>query len=324
MSSDTERRSGLSPDETFAILGHETRLAILSELWDLDDPLDDPDSTFERKALSFADLRKRVGMRDGSQFNYHLTQLVGPFVRQTDEGYALRRAGWQIISTILAGTLTDEVVFDAEPIDDPCPRCGGQVVLDHGTNRSPEGLLIRCTACEGNYDFPEIPSGVLMRIGMLPPAGVSARSVTEMYRKLLTWKKHRLLMRIEGVCPECSGEIAVIPLICEDHVVGDGQVCPNCDRTVEIQFKSVCSVCKGAWQLSTGVHMLQHPTVTAFYHDHGYDPWGHKWPRLATETIADQTVVSEDPLTIEATVVIDDDQLAVTLDEEGTVVDVQT
>ncbi|WP_137285557.1 DUF7351 domain-containing protein [Halorussus salinisoli] len=319
MHSDAESRGGRSPEETFAILGHETRLAILYELWDAQDP-----TAPKREALSFAELRKRVGMRDGSQFNYHLTQLVGPFVRQTDDGYELRRTGGQIISTMLAGALTDEVVLDTEPIDDPCPLCGGQVVLDHGTDRSPDLLLVRCTACEGAWKHPELGSGVLRAIPLLLPAGVRERSLAEMYRVQTTWVKYRIMLLIEGVCPRCSGTVTATPLICEDHTVGDGQVCPHCDRIFEILFRRVCDVCQNSFHMPTGRHILVHPTVAAFYHDHDFEVYGHNWHRVEMETIADQTVVSEDPLAIEVTVVIDDDDLNVTLDGAGAVIDVQT
>lgn len=42
-------------------------------------------------------------MRGGSQFNYHRKQLVGQFVRHTDDGYEFRRAGHQLVRTVIAG-----------------------------------------------------------------------------------------------------------------------------------------------------------------------------------------------------------------------------
>lgn len=69
-----EGGAGLSPDDAFGLLGNETRLAILQALGDAADP------------LSFSELRDRVWVSDSGQFNYHLDQLTGPFVGQTDEG----------------------------------------------------------------------------------------------------------------------------------------------------------------------------------------------------------------------------------------------
>ncbi|WP_435157937.1 DUF7351 domain-containing protein [Haladaptatus sp. DFWS20] len=322
MHDDIKGQEGFSPEEAFRILGHETRLAILHTLWDTQ--AKDPDEYHEREALSFAELRKRVGMRDGSQFNYHLKQLIGRFIHQTDDGYKLRRPGEQIISTILAGSLTEEVVFDAEPIDDPCPLCGGGVVLDHGTEQSPDHLLIRCTTCEGGWKLPGLPSGVLSVVPLLLPVGVRSRSLTEMYRAQFTWLKFHIKSMIEGVCPECSGTVIATPFICETHTVSDGQVCTHCGSIFEIQFRRVCSVCKNSWTIPTGRHIICHPTVAAFDHDHDYETWGHQWLRIETETIAEQTVVSQDPLEIEITVIVADDSLDLKLDSEGAVFDLRT
>lgn len=81
----------LTPDDAFAVLGNETRLEILRSLSDADGP------------VSFSDLREHVGMRDSGQFNYHLDKLVGHFVTQADDGYALRQAGDRVIEAILSG-----------------------------------------------------------------------------------------------------------------------------------------------------------------------------------------------------------------------------
>lgn len=324
MSTDSESRGARSPEELFAILGHETRLAILYELWaaKAHGPMDP-----ERDALSFAELRTRVGMRDGSQFNYHLKQLVGSFVRQTDDGYALRFPGKRIIQTVLVGVLTDEEVLDAEPIDDPCPLCGGPVVLDYGTPRAPDLLLARCTACDGAWTVYDDVSGVLSVAPVLWPAGARERSPTELYRAQSTWLKHRIMSTIEGACSHCSGPTTVTAHVCADHELVDGRRCPHCGTIFDVRFEHVCSVCVHFAVAPTAVHLLAHQPVAAFYHEHGYDnsvPWGHEWLRIETETIADQTVVSEDPLAIEVDVVADDDHLDVTLDGRGAVVDVRS
>jgi DNA-binding transcriptional ArsR family regulator len=51
----------LDPAEAFAVVGNETRLAILEALW-----------RSPERPVTFSDLRRRVGMRDSAQFNYHL------------------------------------------------------------------------------------------------------------------------------------------------------------------------------------------------------------------------------------------------------------
>lgn len=80
----TETASGgtiLAPDEAFAALGNETRMAILQALWDSRDP------------LSFSDLRDAIGIQDPGRFHYHLSHLTDHFVRKSGKGYVLRAAG---------------------------------------------------------------------------------------------------------------------------------------------------------------------------------------------------------------------------------------
>ena len=84
----------LAPADTFAIVGEESRLAILEALWRLDAP------------AAFSDLRAEVGTRDSAQFNYHLGKLTDQFVHKTDAGYELRTAGERIVQAILAGSFT--------------------------------------------------------------------------------------------------------------------------------------------------------------------------------------------------------------------------
>lgn len=315
---------GLSPEEAFSLLGHRTRLEILHALWEEQLPLafrdfEDPPPG---SPVPFTTLRKRVGMRDGSQFNYHLKKLVGPFVHATGDGYVLRRSGMEIMSAIRAGGLTDAVVFDEEPIGEGCPLCGEQVVLETGTKRTLDWLVCRCTSCEGGYEVPAFPPGILMLVSPLKPVGVRERTPDEMYRALVQWTHHAFRLVVGGVCPQCTGPVRSSPLICEDHVVNPGQVCDTCGTIFEIRFRCVCEICKEVWLTACDRHFVTHPTVHAFYHDHGYDPFGHGWLRIQAETITDQTIVSDDPLEIQTEILIDEDRLTVTLDETGTVVNV--
>jgi AcrR family transcriptional regulator len=80
------------------VLSNETRLAILPALWETYDP------HAERNAVPFSELRDRVGIRQGGQFNYHLEQLLGHFVRKGDDGYKLRQAARHVVQAVLSGT----------------------------------------------------------------------------------------------------------------------------------------------------------------------------------------------------------------------------
>lgn len=319
MSPDVEAGVELEPERVFAALGHETRLAILFALWEARDP----EEHVSRRALSFSELRKRVGMRDGSQFNYHLKPLLGRFVHHTDEGYLLTREGDRITSAILAGSLTGEVVFDAEPYDDPCPLCGGAVVLESGTERTLGWFVVRCTECEGNFGGAGI-EGALSVTDSLAPAGARNRGPVDHFQATMVRVKHEILSMIEGVCPECTGTVNATPRVCPDHHVEPGRVCETCDSVFGAYFLRVCDVCRNNWVIMGDRHLLTHPTVLAFLHDHGYDPWGFAWHRIELDVVRRWTVVSEDPFELEAELEAEGDRLVVTLDEEGTVIGVGT
>ena len=316
---------GVSPEDAFEILGHETRLAILHALWKDQLPFEDHD--FEEpppgSAVPFTTLRKRVGVRDGSQFNYHLKKLTGRFVHQTDDGYLLARPGLRILSAVLAGELTEDIVLDGVAIGEPCPLCGEQVVLEQGTDRLLDWLVCRCTACEGGWEVAAFLSGVLMSISPLTPVEVRDREPDEMYRALVTRTMHEFRLVTERVCPSCSGPIRTSPLLCAEHVVEPGRLCETCRTIFAVRFRNVCDVCNDVWISASDRHFVTHPTVHAFYHEHGYEPFGHEWLRLEAETIDDQTVVSADPLEIRTEIEVDGEGLVVTLGETGSVVNVE-
>lgn len=101
--------------DALATVANEHRLAILRELAAAGDP------------LAFSELRTRVGMSDTGLFNYHLGELCGRFVRQTEGGYELGYAGERVV--LAAGDLDPEgaaALADAADGDGACPVCGEQ------------------------------------------------------------------------------------------------------------------------------------------------------------------------------------------------------
>jgi hypothetical protein len=94
----------IPPADAFSLLGHELRIGIVRALWRAGDD-----------EVSFSKLRERAGMPDSGQFNYHLGELVGTFVRESEEaeGYELTYAGRQVIGAILDGTYTKRASLDA-------------------------------------------------------------------------------------------------------------------------------------------------------------------------------------------------------------------
>lgn len=111
MSGDTQ--TAMAADALTA-LASEHRIEILRVLADADEP------------LAFSDLRESVGMDDTGRFNYHLTELCGRFVRNTDTGYELGHAGERVV--LAAAGLDSEgarvLAEQASTDDNECPVCG--------------------------------------------------------------------------------------------------------------------------------------------------------------------------------------------------------
>lgn len=304
-------------EEAFTVLGHQTRLTILFALWEHRNGIDH----VPQHPLTFAELRKAVGMRDGSQFNYHLKPLLGHFVHHTEDGYILRREGERVVSAIIGGVFTDEVVFDAEPRDQPCPLCGGQTVFECNTDRTLGHFAIRCTECEGAFGGTGF-DGALSLTDSLSPIGIHRRDPEEFYAALVVKVKHDIMSAVEGVCPDCTGPMSVTPHVCTDHHVEPGHRCPSCDTIFEVQFNSVCDVCRLLVTAPPNRYLLTEPRVLVFLDEHEHDPWDN-WLRIELEVVDRQTVLSEDPFELEVMLEVDGDRVVTTLDGEGTVIDVQ-
>jgi len=159
-----------APEEAFPVLGDETRLQILRTLGEADTP------------LVFSELYDRVEYDGTANFNYHLTKLAGLFVRETDEGYTLRRAESRIVEAVLSGAVTDDPVLDRAPVDMPCPMCGGSMEVSYRE----ESIVGHCSECSGTRSgasvpphWPVDPSDDIVGHLRLPPAGIHERTPTE-------------------------------------------------------------------------------------------------------------------------------------------------
>lgn len=313
-----ESTVGRTTIDAFKTLGNETRLAILLALWDAQAPGPSPSGP-ATAAVSYSELKDRIGVRDSGQFNYHLGKLVDTFVDSSDEGYELKTPGEQILHAVLAGTLTDHSAFRDEPLDVACYRCGASTVIDYR-----DGMLTeRCTRCEGKWQSPDAPHGTISR-GYLPPVGLKNRTPQAFHRNGNTWTRHRLFSMMEGVCPDCSGTVTAAISVCEDHDTADGTVCVACGSMFEVHWQFVCDVCKLEWWTPGAAPIYTELGVLAFFHEHGMDPDAlYDASALATlhEAIERVEVRSAEPLELAVTVEIDGDRLDVTLDDHARVID---
>ncbi|MFC6733468.1 hypothetical protein [Haladaptatus sp. DYSN1] len=76
-------------------------------------------------------------------------------------------------------------------------------------------------------------------------------------------------------------------------------------------------MCKHDFLTAADRHLIAHPIVAAFYYDHGVDFVGHGWLSVQAETIVEQTVLTEDSLSVRFVAEIDGDRLEMTLDCAG-------
>ena len=304
----------LSPDDAFALLGNETRVAILRALGEADEP------------LSFSALHDRSDVRDSGQFNYHLEKLVGHFVRKDDDGYTLRRTGRRVVEAVLSGAVTETPSLERTPVDEYCEYCGApiEVTWQHGSVR------MYCTECAGTYGraYDEgrgVPAGegYLGRLP-LPPAGVRDRTPEEVLRAAWTWGNLEIFAMASGICPRCSATVETSVRVCEDHDASDG-LCPSCESVYAVAANVSCTNCIFVSGGGAVIALVANTDLLTFVTEHGLNPVAPESIRVLNGVHGDydEEILQRDPLRARFTFHIDDDSLALTVDENLAVVDVE-
>jgi hypothetical protein len=282
----------LSPERAFEIVGHETRLAIL-------DALNDADG-----ALSFGDLRRRVGADDPGGFNYHLRQLTDRFVRGTDEGYRLRPPGRRVVGAVLSGALTQSMAAETVPVDGRCTVCQG----DLAATFEGDGVRVVCTDCEWVNSGPAVPPAVLAD---WPTAAAPAAAGR--------WLKRKSLSAKLGLCPNCDGRLDRRLCLPDDDDAPDwfdGHV----SAAVHV---ADCDRCGHWWHAIAEIAILVEPAVVAFHHEHDVDviqtpAWELDWLEHGLSS-----VTSDDPLRVAVPVTLDDETRTFVVDRDVSVADVR-
>ncbi|MFC6796743.1 helix-turn-helix transcriptional regulator [Haladaptatus sp. DYSN1] len=279
-----DSRADTRPDEAFALLGNETRVAILRELADASDT-----------PLSFSALRERVGMRDSGQFNYHLGKLTGIFIDKVDAGYRLRYAGAHVMGAILAGAYEQAGTVGPFSLDDPCPVCGGTLEFSYEDERA----LVVCADCDRTTLQSSVPPGVF--------DGYDPHEYPMVYDR---WIRSKVRSVIDGFCLSCEGRS--IP-----EVLLDPEEFGTDDRMVRF----TCVRCDGTVYMTIPEALVTDPAVVAFHHEQGVALDAEPTWRL--EWLDDTTVetVSTDPLRLRVTGHVGDGTLRVTIDDSLTVLE---
>jgi DNA-binding transcriptional ArsR family regulator len=280
--------SGGDPAAAFDALGEDTRVGIVRAL--IEHRREDP----ENPALSFSDLRRRVGARDSGGFNYHLDKLRGQFVEQTDDGYRLTYAGVEMATAILSGSFGTDLSLGPTELPDPCPLCDSAIAASY------EGGYVEVSCADDH---------TLFRRGF-PPGAAEGRSMTELL-SLATFQMYaELSLSVRGTCPACYGPM---------HTELSEET--YSDDVERYGYVATCERCGQMHTATVGGAIVQHPAVVAFYWAHGEDirelaPWNLGFMGGEDAVAVDST----DPLRVAVRVTLDDETLTVTLDGAARVV----
>ncbi len=296
----------LSADEAFVVLGNETRLQMLKILCEADSP------------LAYSELFDRIEYDDSANFTYHLEKLVGHFVRKTEEGYLPRLAGRRIVETIFSGIVTDTPVIERTDVGGNCMYCGNSREMAYYD----EVAVVYCRACEGQIGelaekWPICNSDIVGYVSV-PPAGVYDRSPTEVLEAAGIWTIADVQAIVRGVCPRCSAPIDRSAQVCADHDAGE-KFCEQCDHQFAVRVAVSCTNCTFSTRSPYPTHAVSNLDLIGFMADHGIDPFASNGFHLSA---AKEEVLSVDPLEARYTFTADDESIALTVDEDLSVVDV--
>jgi predicted RNA-binding Zn-ribbon protein involved in translation (DUF1610 family)/DNA-binding transcriptional ArsR family regulator len=310
--------------EAFQLLADETRLAILLALWQEYEPLPDENVPFSR-------LFELVDHDNPGNFSYHLEKLQGPFVTQNTErgGYELQTAGLNLVRSIIAGTGIDDVSVEDAVIDESCPVCDTPTT----TINYQDGIVLwSCTECAGVAPgvsmWGELNDHMEGELGLtqFEPAGVAERTPAELRAASWVASHQRARSMVNGLCPTCSGPVEGRLEHCRDHDPRGG--CDNCGWMLRLLAHFQCRICEDHHIVDPKRLPLFHPTVIAFYDDHGIST------RVQAEDIGSARrlfdlmtdhggeLLSDDPLRVAIIASVDDDEVRVTIDETASIVDI--
>jgi len=167
---DIETAIGLSTaEEAFEAVASERRLGVLAELID---------DRGQPRTRTFTELFEASDADTTAGFAYHLRQLDGTFVRETDAGYTLTYAGRSVLDAIRAGEFTDRIDLEPRELPESCPLCGSASL----TAASEDNVLsVECEGCERSVlSCP------------FPPAGLRAHPSEELPDALDAQQRHRI------------------------------------------------------------------------------------------------------------------------------------
>lgn len=285
----TEGPDQNAPPDALELVSHETRVAILRALVAVsrERPRD--------PSLSFTDLRDAAGIDDTGRFNYHLNKLLGEYVVR-DDGYRLSAFGRRVVGPMLAGAYGTDDAPAPIPTGATCPACDSPFELRYD---------------DGTFDLVCDEGHVLLGGLSTYPSVVEGRSPAASRALLGRLARQSIELAVEEVCPVCyaHAEMAVTADVVPyagDHL-----------------FVGQCTTCGNRPVLSVACCALPHPRVRGFFLTRGVDIWRTPPWRVESLMPGGEKVVADDPLRLRVTLSCDGDHLAVVVDRDGAVVEIE-
>ncbi|QLG62417.1 winged helix-turn-helix domain-containing protein [Halorarum salinum] len=276
-------------DDAFAALGNETRLRVLRALAAADEP------------PTFTELFEATDEETSAGFAYHLRQLTDGYVRKDPdtERYRLTYAGRQAARALAAGTYTERVTREPEPVEGDCPVCG-----DPGleVRVADNFLAVACTDC--GTELLSLP---------FPPNGARDRDAAEVLAAFDAHHRSRFRLLADGVCPDCAGRAGA-----EIEVVDASGLPGGARRPV---LSGSCVDCDFGVRAPVSFAAFEHPEVVAFFREHGESVRDRPLWNLGPEW--SEAVLSEEPAAVRVSVELDGERLDLLVGDGPTVVEVR-
>lgn len=280
-----------SAASTFHLLSNEFRVSILRELARHDG------------ALKFSELRAALGDVDSGRLNYHLKELVGPFVDRGEGAYALTVQGNKIVSSILASRYVDAEVTYSVPVSGTCYDCGA---ADLELEQTGQQAFVRCTVCERDQ-FRKSVTAVLWEHR-------DREAVPDALDRVF-WSD--LELATNRVCRYCQSTMT--PRVAEND--WESELYSIYDFDVLAVYD--CELCTNWYLASYGLVAWLHSDVRSFHREFGIDPETVKCWQVDQGMDPQYTsVLSTDPYEIAVRFSLDDAECRVTFDDQNEVVSV--
>lgn len=273
--------------DAVASLGNRTRLEILLALAEAE-----RDHRMQYYAMSFTDLYRTVDVESSSQFSYHLTQLVGQFVAETEDGYHLTYAGNKFVRAVLSGVYESAPAFGTVDVDGRCVFCSETSLV---ATLADELFVVRCTACD---------SGLIT--DFLPRSQARNRTPSELVSSI-GYRIWSSAVQLQGdVCPECYGRVETV---LEEH---------ERDAASSHLLVSTCPECWLVIRFPLEVAAAFHPSAIGFFWEHGVSLFDVPlWELLEyfTSGVLTAEVDSTDPADVTFELTLEGDTLRLRMDE---------